>query len=147
MSVILSIYEYVKTCPFLKTYLANETAVYIDFASDEQITTYTISEVPCNPVIKTYTNGDTENQFLFMISSIESYGSDKDNNASNLAFYEDFAKWIKENNKLGILPLLESDKNATKIKCLTGGYMFQNAADATSARYVIQCQLVYDQDY
>ena len=53
----------------------------------------------------------------------------------------------KENNKLGILPLLESDKNATKIKCLTGGYMFENAADATSARYIIQCQLVYDQDY
>ena len=147
MSIISSLYGYVKTCPFLKAYMADETRVYIDFANDEEITTYSINEVPCNPVLKTYVTGDTENQFLFMISSIESYGSDKDNNASNLAFYEDFYKWVKENNKLGILPLLESDKNATKIKCLTGGYMFENAADATSARYIMQCQLVYDQDY
>ena len=127
--------------------MADETRVYIDFANDEEITTYSINEVPCNPVIKTYVTGDTENQFLFMISSIEAYGSERDNNASNLAFYEEFSKWIKENNKNGILPLLESDKNATKIKCLTGGYMFENAADATSARYIMQCQLIYDQDY
>lgn len=147
MSIISSIYDYVKTCPFLRTYLADETKIYIDFANDEEVTTYSINEVPCNPVIKTYVTGDTENQFLFMISSMESYGSDKDNNASNLAFYEDFSKWIKENDKLGILPILDSDKNATKIKCLTGGYMFENAVDANSARYVIQMQLIYDQDY
>lgn len=147
MSIILSLYEYFKTCPFLRTYGDNYTKVYIDFSNDEEITTYSINETPCNPVLKTDVVGNTENQFLFTISSVESYGSDSDNNASNVTFYEEFSKWIKENNKLGILPVLESDKNATKIKCLTGGYMLQNSADVMSARYVIQMQLIYDQDY
>ena len=146
MSIISSIYEYVKTCPFLRAY-GDLTKVYVDFSNDGETTTYSVNEVPCDPVIKTYTTGDTENQFLFYISSVESYGTSEENNISNIAFYEDFSKWIKENNKLGILPVLESDKNATKIKCLTGGYMFQNAADSMSARYVIQMQLIYDQDY
>ncbi|OOM17220.1 hypothetical protein CLSAB_19400 [Clostridium saccharobutylicum] len=146
MSIISSIYDYLKTCQFLKTLDDVATIVYVDYSKNDETTTYTINVTPCNPVMKTYVTGDTVNQFLFTISSVEAYGDNVDLNTANIKFYEDFSKWIRENNKNGILPIMDDDKTPNKIKCLTDGYMLDNAADGTTARYVIQMQLIYDQE-
>lgn len=146
MSIIESIYDYLKTCPFLKTYEDVATIIYVDYSKNDETTTYTINVTPCNPIIKSYVNGDTVNQFLFTISSVENYGDDVNLNTANIKFYEDFSKWIRENNKNEILPIMEEDKNPTKIKCLTDGYMMNTDSSGTFARYVMQMQLVYDQE-
>lgn len=144
MSIISSLYDYLLTCPFLKQ-VDGYTMLYVDYSKDDETVTYSLNETPCNPVIKTYVSGNTVNQFLFTISSIENYGSDSELNTSNLKFYEDFSEWIRTNNKNTLLPSMEADKNPTKIECLTGGYMLNNASNGQSARYVIQMKLTYDQ--
>jgi hypothetical protein len=146
MSIVESIYNYLLTYPNLKKNSSYDCIdMYVDFSKNDEVTTYSINETPCNPVIKTYVTGDTVNQFLFTISSVENYGSDSELNTSNIAFYEDFSKWIKENNKYGILPIMNEDKNPSKIECLTGGYMIDNSTNGAFARYVIQMKLTYDQ--
>jgi hypothetical protein len=146
MSIIESIYNYLLTYPNLRKNVEyDDVDMYIDYSKNDEVTTYSISEVPCNPVTKTYVSGNTVNQFLFNIVSVENYGSDKDNNISNIAFFEDFSKWIKENNKYGIFPAMDEDKKTNKIECLTGGYMLDNSTDGRYARYVIQMKLTYDQ--
>ncbi|WP_236897005.1 chloramphenicol resistance protein [Clostridium beijerinckii] len=146
MSIMSSLYDYLITCPFLKQ-VDGYAMLYVDYSKNDETVTYSLNEVPCNPVIKTYITGDTLNQFLFTVTSVENYGSDSDLNTSNLKFYEDFSKWIRTNDKNGILPEMEEDKNATKIECLTGGYMIDNSSNAATARYIIQMKLTYDQEY
>lgn len=146
MSIIESIYNYLKTCSFLKLSISEDcTVINVDYSKNDEVETYSINEVPCKPVIKTYVTGDTENQFLFVVGSVENYGSDVDQNISNLAFYEDFSKWIRTNNKNGILPIMDENQNPTYIECTMQPYMLDNSADGRFARYVVHVRLVYDQ--
>ena len=144
MSVINSVREYIKTCPLLKTF-NDLVMLYVDFSNNENSTTYSIDEGVTQPVLKTYIGGDTVEQFLFTFSSVEPYGSDFDVNMENIGFYEQFATWLKTNTRQGILPIMDEGKQATKIEALSSGYLFSNAEDATTARYVIQCKLTYEQ--
>lgn len=145
MSVILSVREYIKTCPLLKTF-NDLVMLYVDFSDAENSTTYSIDEGISQPVIKTFTNGDTEEQFLFTFSSTEPYGSDFDMNMENIGFYEQFAMWLRTNTRQKILPIMDEGKQALKIEALSSGYLFSNAEDATTAKYMIQCKLTYYQN-
>jgi hypothetical protein len=145
MSIINSVYDYISTCDFLKS-CNDYVTLYVDYSKDDEVTTYSINSIPCNPVLKTYVTGDTVNQYLFTLESVENYSSDKNINSANIAFYEQFSKWIRQNNKNGILPIMEDGQTANKIECITGGYMFANSASGTTSRYVIQCKLTYDQE-
>jgi hypothetical protein len=145
-SIMQSLYDYLLTCPFLKQ-INGDVMLYVDYSKNDETVSYSLIETPCNPVLKTYITGDTLNQFLFTITSVENYGSDSTLNTANLKFYEDFSKWIRTNDKNGILPEMEEDKNPTKIECLTGGYMIDNSGNGTTARYIIQMKLTYDQEY
>lgn len=151
MSIIESLKLYIKECPHLQSFIIGDLpTVHVDMSNMEQATTYSINEVICNPVIKTYVNGNEQKQFLFTFSSVENYGSDgseENPNISNLNFYENFLKWIKENSKNKILPILEDGQKAEKIEVLTGGYLFNNAADGGTALYQAQLRLVYEQRY
>jgi hypothetical protein len=144
MSLINSIYDYILTCPILKEY-NGYVILNVDYSNGEEVTTYSINETVCNPIVKEYVNGNSENQFLFTISSVEPFGGDADVNADNITFYEKLSKWLKDNNKQKIFPTMEEGQTPTSIKALTGGYLFDNQQDMTKARYCIQCKLIYDQ--
>jgi hypothetical protein len=147
MSVIDSIRNYIMTFPDLKLFEEAFSVVRVDYSDSSQATTYSINETVCNPTLKTYINGDKEKQFLFTFSSVEYFGSDVATNIDNIDFYEKFSEWLESNTTNGILPSMDEGKTATSIKALTAGYLFDNQADATKARYVIQCQLKYDQEF
>lgn len=149
MTIIESLKDYIKQCPHLQSFI-DVPVINVDMSNMENATTYSINEVICNPVIKTYTNGNEVKQFLFTFSSIENYGSDgslENPNISNLNFYENFLKWIKENSKNKILPVLEDGQTPEKIEVLTGGYLFNNSADGGTALYQAQLKLIYEQRY
>ena len=149
MTIIEALKLYIRSCPHLQTF--NEVAIiHVDFQNMEEVTTYSINESICNPVIKTYVDGTELKQFLFTFSSVENYGSDgsqENPNISNLNFYEDFLRWIKDNSKNNILPTLEENQKAEKIEVLTGGYLFNNSADGGTALYQAQLRLIYEQKY
>lgn len=137
--IIKALRDYISQCPYLYEF---NKGINIDYL-DNDSTTYSIEEVPCEPIIKRYINGDTKRQYDFIFASRESYGADVFQNIENSGFYEDFSSWIEEESLKGNLPALEGNKESLEIKVSTTGYAFQT--DDNSARYQIQLKLIYFQ--
>lgn len=135
--IIEALRDYISQCPHLYEF---NKGINIDYL-DNNSTTYSIEEVPCEPITKRYINGDTKKQYDFIFASRESYGSDVLQNIENSGFYEDFSNWIEQESGQGNLPILKGNKEALELKVSTTGYAFQT--DANSARYQIQLKLIY----
>lgn len=146
MTILESIRNYIKNCPYLEEF-NGAVRVRVDFSNDTEATTYTIEEgVTSRPIIKTYVDGSTIRQYLFTFSSIEAYGADILQNIDNIGFYEDFTQWLEVNTNNNILPIMADGKEARSIEALTNGYIFDNAADSSTARYQVQMRLTYFQE-
>lgn len=139
MTIIESIRNFIKTCPFLEEF-DGAIRIGVDFL-DEQSTTYSIEKVPCNPIIKKYVDGSTKKQEQFIFASREIYGQDVFNNLDNINFYEKFAQWIETNDDKGNLPVLENGKESLSIEVTSNGYAFQT--DVDKAQYQIQMKLIF----
>ena len=137
--IIESLKDYISTCPYLYEF---NKEINVDYLDDDS-TTYSIEEVPCEPIIKKYLNGDTKRQYDFIFASRESYGPDVFQNIENSGFYEDFASWIEEESFNNNLPDLGESRESIKIEVSTTGYAFQT--DINQARYQIQLKLIYFQ--
>lgn len=137
--IIKALRDYISQCPYLYEF---NKGINIDYL-DNDSTTYSIEEVPCEPIIKRYINGDTKRQYDFIFASRESYGADVFQNIENSGFYEDFSSWIEEESLKGKLPSLEGNRESLEIRVSTTGYAFQT--DDNSARYQIQLKLIYFQ--
>ena len=137
--IIKALRDYISQCPYLYEF---NKGINIDYL-DNNSTMYSIEEVPCEPIIKRYINGDTKRQYDFIFASRESYGADVFQNIENSGFYEDFSSWIEEESSKGNLPSLEGDRESLEIRVSTTGYAFQT--DDNSARYQIQLKLIYFQ--
>ena len=79
--IIDSIRKFIRSCPHLQEF-EGAIKVNVDYLGDES-TVYSIDEVPCDPIIKKYVNGDSIRQYEFIFASRESYGPDVLNNISN----------------------------------------------------------------
>jgi hypothetical protein len=139
--IIDKIRNFIRQCPYLQEF-NGAIRVNVDYL-DAEPTTYSIEEVPTEPILKRYVDGSTRRQYNFIFTSRESYGADVLQNIANSGFYEDFAQWLEECSDNGNLPVLEGNKEAIKIEAITTGYAFQT--DENSARYQVQCKLIYNQ--
>lgn len=137
--MIDNIRQFILTCPFLNESSDGGIRLNINYLGEDS-TVYSIEEVPCEPILKTYINGDTIRQFQFVFCSREPYGADIMQNLANSSFYEDFANWIEEQNNNKNFPVLSIGKSE-EIKVLSPGYAFQ--VDVDKARYQIQLRLKY----
>lgn len=135
MTIIESLYNYFLSCPLLYNGKIN-----IDYLP-ETPTEYTIDVSPTTKIVKAYINGDSIRQYLFTIGSREYYGTDVLQNLANSGFYEKFADWVEKQSNEGNLPILADGSTPQKIEILSTGYMFGGNAD--TARYQIQCRLIY----
>ncbi|MDU3723504.1 MAG: chloramphenicol resistance protein, partial [Clostridium celatum] len=115
--IIESLKDYISTCPYLYEF---NKEINVDYLDDDS-TTYSIEEVPCEPIIKKYLNGDTKRQYDFIFASRESYGPDVFQNIENSGFYEDFASWIEEESFNNNLPDLGEGREPIKIEVSTTG--------------------------
>ena len=136
MTILESIRKFISTCPYLNEFAQG---IGVDFLSEEA-TSYSIEEVPANPIVKKYIDGSSIRQFIFIFSSREAYGSDVFVNLDNIGFYEKFYSWIEEQNLKGNLPDIIGGESL-KIEAQTNGYAFDT--DIDKARYQIQCRLTY----
>lgn len=104
-------------------------------------TQYTVDTVPTTHILKEYSDGGSLRQFTFVFASREYYGSDYLLNLSNSGFYENFAEWLEKCTKEKNLPDLGDNLEAQSISALSSGYMYE--ASGSTARYQIQCRLIY----
>lgn len=110
----------------------------------ERARRYTLEQEPVSRVIKKYSDGGTMRQLVFVFASRELFGEEDRENLEISRFYEELAEWLDKTSADGILPKLADGKTALKIEALTGGYLMSN--DQRTARYQIQCRLIYKQE-
>ncbi len=129
--------DFIMSYPELK-----DGCLMVDYLGDKPVE-YAIEAVPCDPVYRKYTDGGCMKQFLFLFASREVYAADVERCTENLAFYEEFERWINDQNNSDNLPDLDG-REPVSIEVLTGGYAF--SADGNTARYQIQLRLIYEEE-
>lgn len=108
---------------------------------DANVDAYSIEEMPIEPVLKKYINGDSIRQYAFIFTSREPYGSDVLQNIENSGFYEKFADELEYKNDSEIFPILDTNLEVREIKVTSTGYAFAVSED--TAQYQIQLRLKY----
>lgn len=137
--IIKALRDYIRNCPYLETF-NNAIRVNVNYLEPDA-DTYSIEEVPIEPIVKKYVNGDSIRQYAFIFTSREPYGIDVLQNIDNSGFYEKFADWIENQNNKDILPLLDSGLEPLEIKVTSTGYAFAVTED--TAQFQIQLRLKY----
>ena len=137
MNIMENVRSFIRTYPPLA-----ENKLNVDFLPADA-RSYSVEAIPSNDVVKTYLDGSTVRQFLFVLASRESYGGEVLQQLENLGFYEEFAAWLNQQNLRKNFPLLEDGKTAIKIEATTPGYAFSSGE--SKARYQIQCKLEFMQ--
>lgn len=137
--IIESIRNYMRNLECLDTF-NNAIRVNINYL-EENTDTYSIEEVPVEPVVKKYINGDSIRQYAFIFTSREPYGADVLTNIDNSGFYEKLADEIERNNENEIFPLLDDGLEPLKIEVTSTGYAFAVTED--TAQYQINLRLKY----
>lgn len=137
--IINALRNYIRTCPHLDTF-NNAIRINVNYL-EPNTDTYSIEEVPIEPILKRYINGDSVRQYAFIFTSREPYGVDVLQNIDNSGFYEKFADWIENQNNNEIFPLLDNGLEALEIKVTSTGYAFAVTED--TAQFQIQLRLKY----
>lgn len=139
MSIPSKVKEFIETCPFLEEFeQATFPVVNVDLLNEETAA-YSIESTPAVPILKRYTNGDSERQYVFSMCSRTLYGPAE--NLETAEFYEKFADWLEERTKAGELPKLSGQLQSKSIRATTDGYLYDN--QGTNCQYRIQCQFIY----
>lgn len=137
--IIKSLRDYMRKLKCLETF-NNAIRINVNYL-EPNTDTYSIEEVPIEPIVKKYVNGDSIRQYAFIFTSREPYGVDVLQNIDNSGFYEKLADEIEENNNKDILPLLDNGLEPLEIKVTSTGYAFAVTED--TAQFQIQLKLKY----
>ena len=141
MTIVESVKNFILTCPLLD----DLKRLNIDFLPEDP-DTYSIEGIPAPEITKTYLDGSTERQFVFVFAARMFYSEEVRNNIENSGFYESFAEWLEEQTEAENFPVLTGKRTASKIEAMSSGYLYDIAGDLTNARYQIQCRLIYDKE-
>ncbi len=140
-TIIGALRDYFLTCPLMERGRINVN--YLPDAGIGGEMEYSIDTTPATEIVKSYINGDTLRQCLFVVRSVAEYGSDTLQNIANCGFYEKLSAWLEEQDEKENYPALPAGKQATKIAAQSTGYLFTTSPDA--GKYQIQCRLLYKQ--
>ncbi len=133
MERIDALVGFLKTCPHLKHYGKEPYVLMSVDTMGTRTGQYSIEAEPANEWVKRYIDGSGTKQFVFAFISTRPY-SEK-SNAETMAFYENFSEWARSAE----MP----SPDWIALETLTGGYLMDVNNGANSARYQIQCRLLY----
>lgn len=136
--MINSIKAFIKTCPILA-----DIDVNINYLGENE-KSGAIENVSCEPIIKNYTDGGALRQFLFAVALREKYGQNVAENTTATAKLEQLSDWIYEQDRIGNLPALDGNRNSISLEVIKTGWVDEKQSD--TAKYQLQCRLVYYQD-
>lgn len=126
----------------MKCPLMENERVNVDYVGTDM--SYSIDPLPCDPVLRRYTDGGAKKQFQFALTSNEAYDEDARVNIENSGFYEAFEDWLEKQNLRDDLPELPAGKMAVAFETLNRGYLYDT--DGNLARYRVECRLIYTQE-
>lgn len=137
--IIESIRNFIKELICLETF-NNAIRVNVNYL-EPNVDTYSIEEMPIEPILKKYIDGSSIRQYAFIFTSREPYSSDVIQNIDNSGFYEKFADEIETKNDNEEFPVLDDNLETLEIKITSTGYAFAVSED--SAQYQINLRLKY----
>ena len=138
LNIMEQVRKFLLTCPLLA-----EGKLNVDFLPEDACS-YSIEAVPAKEVVRSYVNGASVRQFLFVVASRDFYGEEVGQQLDNLSFYDEFSAWLLLQTRAKNLPeLVGEHRKALLMETNTSGYVM--AAEANMARYQIQCRLEYFQ--
>ena len=137
-TIIQSLWDYFLACP-----LMCDRKINVDFLPEKSLE-YSIDTTPATEIIKQYVDGSSVRQYLFVIRSVQDYGSDVLQNIANSGFFEYLSNWLEEQTRKKNFPTLPSGKEPQKIEAQSTGYLFVSGPD--TGKYQIQCRLQYFQE-
>ena len=137
-TIIQSLWDYFLACP-----LMCDRKINVDFLPEKSLE-YSIDTTPASEIIKQYVDGSSVRQYLFVIRSVQDYGSDVLQNIANSGFFESLSNWLEEQRRKKNFPTLPSGKEPQKIEAQSTGYLFVSGPD--TGKYQIQCRLQYFQE-
>ena len=133
-----NIKNFLAICPLL-----SEIDVNINYLG-EDVDNAAVESVSAEPVVKTYTDGGTIRQYFFAVALRQSFGQDAAANNAAISLLEQIGNWIELQNKVGILPTLSSGQSPISLEIFKTGWLDDNITN--TAKYQLQCRLVYYQD-
>lgn len=122
--------KFIETCPLL-----NKGKVNLDYIK-EKPQSYSIDEIPVEPVLNEFRDGGRRLQIQFDFSIQANFSILE--NIKNSKFCDDFMKWIYEQDNKGNLPKIDG---IDWIKCLGRGTIERTTE--TTAIYIIPMQVAY----
>ena len=137
MKIIESIRNYIGNLDCMKTF---ENAINTNVL-DGEVNSFSIEEIPSNPIVKKYTDGSTLRQFQFAFCSREPYGQEIIQQIENSSFYEDFSNEIESKNNQGILPIDINGIEPIGIEITSSAYVV--ATEEDTAMYQINLNFKY----
>lgn len=137
-TIIQSLYDFFTTCPLL-----GDNKINVDYLPETAVE-YTVDAITGDPIIRRYARGATLRHYLFAFGSREFYGPDVLQNIANSGFYEQFSAWLDAQTAVKNFPALPAGQTPRRIEVQSTGYLF--GADPDTARYQIQCRLIYYQE-
>ena len=136
MSIIASVKNYLETCPCF--YGKNLNINYLSHQADS----FSIENVPKNPLVKRYSDGESLMQFCFLIAGRFAYDGDTSENLRVSQLFEEFESWIAAQNCLKNFPEL-SDMGLLPVAIeVTKSQTLYDTA-RTSARFQTELRLLY----
>lgn len=136
MSIIESVKNYFESCPYF-----SGKAININYLSPER-DSFSIDNVPKNPVVKRYSDGESLMQFCFLIAGRTVYDSDAYQNLQISKLFEDLESWIESQNALKNFPdLSDMGLSPVLIEVTKSGTVYDTAR--TSARFQTELRLLY----
>ena len=133
-----SIKTFMENCPLLTGIDVN-----INYLGEDSVSS-AVESLSAEPVIKTYTDGGTMRQYLFAIALRQDYGQDAVTNNNAITLLEQIAGWVEHQNSIGILPTLANNQSPISLEVFKTGWLEDKTAD--TAKYQLQCRLVYYQE-
>ena len=137
MKVIEAIRNYISDLNCMKTY---ENAINVNYL-DGETDSFSIEEIPCNPIIKKYIDGSSKRQFQFAFCSREPYGKEIIQQIENSGFYEKFADEVESKNNKDILPIMGDNIEPISMEITSSAYVVNVEED--TAMYQINLNLKY----
>lgn len=135
-----AIKEYFRSCPAIATRAGKFSVNYL--GADPL--SYSIENVPGNPVVKTYVNGDCIKAKEFVLASRETFTADAVSQAKCADTYDAVCEWVEANNRARIFPKIPNGE-ALSMSVTSSGYLMEG--HGKTARYQIQVRLEYFQPY
>lgn len=104
--------------------------------------TYSLSVIPCQPVLRRYMDGGERRQMLFLLQSRRFFGENLPSQSENLQFFSDFDAWLRRKNADGELPELGENRVCLEVSLVTSGYIME-ADGAGYGRYQAELKFIY----